>query len=622
MDPPDTPDRSTAAALDSSESSGVTFDLSDMDVPLDIWVEVVMNLTPNGVLSLASTCKALHTALHQKGVWLQILRNVCRAYGIFLPTFPFGHMSLSEMRAAALRPGRLSEGLKLSGDDEWVFYRPGGDFSLLAAPGQPAACRSGTLGTLDVGTLRCPGWWLPIPPRMVAGMTQDVSSSEHSVATVLSISPIAEDATFSESGTLRIEACNEGRIADPCIRESHVMFFFKNTFILWKYLDREVIRWTLPVRDYVGASACLPHSELVVCMTRQAYSGWKLPPSGERMVLNGSLVIPDPSLSPFHIPPDFTVSFPFGPDAMFSELSFLANACPTRLSPVRLNIGHEFNLYRYHVVIPPASAGEDSFDVKALTIAGCLMWNPRSDVRATDCIGGGLIFQRGKKAGHTYIYEGTPYAHDGVVVRGRVMPCRTVKFKNPDGYDRVIPLSACTLSGRVLYRADADTLACVDYLPSLEFTVYSSVVYSYRRLTTLSGELHTSPVSIEEVNGETLCQFPRPSLDPSEFKKVVHLHSVARWLPYRNRQSQYTEAERTVTLSKTDTSGAEHNRFLRTSYRPANGDQVVNVQSPLPESPSPRHPLTLILVLAGTIGTIARYDGILYLVLREGIAHS
>ncbi|KAJ3538912.1 hypothetical protein NMY22_g4975 [Coprinellus aureogranulatus] len=471
MSPPDTPDRPTTAVLDSSESTEIAFDLNDMEVHPEIWVEVAMNLEPNAILSLASASKALHAALHQKGLWIQSLQSVSRAYGIFLPTFPFECMSLSEIKAAALRPGRWN-----------TYLVPGGRFLVTCGftyngvslwdLGCPGSGNSSQLRKVASYSWEDEGWTSTGPRCVICSSSQEslkilvfswTESRRRVRAKVLSISPAAKDATFSVSGSLRIDACNRS-VGDPCIRELHVLFFFQNTLILWKYEDGEVIRWTLPVRDYVGTTACLPHSSLVVCITKRGYAGWKLPPFGERVILNGSLDVPDFSLSPFPVPPDFTAEFPWGPKARFSELSFFANPCPTSTSPVRLNIRHNFHLYRYHVVAPLSVRGDvESFDVEAVTIAG---WLDRMfDPRASDCFGGGFCFDWGGKVGSTYIYEGIPHTHGKVEIGRRLTLCRTVKVRNPNGNHTVKPLAGCTLSGRVLYRVDQDTLACVDYLP-------------------------------------------------------------------------------------------------------------------------------------------------------------
>ncbi|KAL0959784.1 hypothetical protein HGRIS_011472 [Hohenbuehelia grisea] len=77
-------------------------------LPLDTLILVLSYLTPHEILSLRKASKRLHAVSYERIVWLDALRQLCRARSIFGGTFPLNSMTQRQLEHAATTPARFS----------------------------------------------------------------------------------------------------------------------------------------------------------------------------------------------------------------------------------------------------------------------------------------------------------------------------------------------------------------------------------------------------------------------------------------------------------------------------------------------------------------------------------
>ncbi|KAL1689799.1 hypothetical protein GGG16DRAFT_93158 [Schizophyllum commune] len=76
-------------------------------VTLDVVIHIQAFLSPLDILlNLRQTCKRLYHATHIRTVWLEAARRTCVQNFVFLPSFPIGRMSQSELEHLATSPER------------------------------------------------------------------------------------------------------------------------------------------------------------------------------------------------------------------------------------------------------------------------------------------------------------------------------------------------------------------------------------------------------------------------------------------------------------------------------------------------------------------------------------
>ncbi|EDR02542.1 uncharacterized protein LACBIDRAFT_309499 [Laccaria bicolor S238N-H82] len=75
--------------------------------PFELLTHIQLFLNPVDILALRFTCKHLSGATRSRIVWVNALRNVSIAQGVFLPSFPVEQMSNDDLEHAALSPRRL-----------------------------------------------------------------------------------------------------------------------------------------------------------------------------------------------------------------------------------------------------------------------------------------------------------------------------------------------------------------------------------------------------------------------------------------------------------------------------------------------------------------------------------
>ncbi|KAF6764338.1 hypothetical protein DFP72DRAFT_420747 [Ephemerocybe angulata] len=89
------------------------------EAPPDIWREIAELLNPIDVVALGETCRALHEAMAERALWLNLLKAMCMEYDLFLPSYPIDEMSVpsasprrtwpSPLDSACLQARRISQ---------------------------------------------------------------------------------------------------------------------------------------------------------------------------------------------------------------------------------------------------------------------------------------------------------------------------------------------------------------------------------------------------------------------------------------------------------------------------------------------------------------------------------
>ncbi|KAJ3535506.1 hypothetical protein NMY22_g6459 [Coprinellus aureogranulatus] len=88
--------------------TGLPVDGAPMGVPSDLWLDVVSFLEPSDVAALQSICVSLYSLIHQRSVWVSVLRSSCRDQCIFFPSFPVDDMDMDRIQRAALAPEQFT----------------------------------------------------------------------------------------------------------------------------------------------------------------------------------------------------------------------------------------------------------------------------------------------------------------------------------------------------------------------------------------------------------------------------------------------------------------------------------------------------------------------------------
>ena len=83
---------------------------------------LAMMLNPGLINVSLKTCKTIRTFLSSRAMWRRVLQVVCHRYGVFPPSFPMKAMSTSQIKNAAMRPGRWGERIPYKYKC-WPFYR-------------------------------------------------------------------------------------------------------------------------------------------------------------------------------------------------------------------------------------------------------------------------------------------------------------------------------------------------------------------------------------------------------------------------------------------------------------------------------------------------------------------
>ncbi|KAJ3501594.1 hypothetical protein NMY22_g18872 [Coprinellus aureogranulatus] len=78
-----------------------TLAVDEIHLPADVWLEIVLDTQPLDVIALSQTCRAMHTVLSTKPVWMDILRNLMSKYGRFVVPFCHEDMALQTLQKAA-----------------------------------------------------------------------------------------------------------------------------------------------------------------------------------------------------------------------------------------------------------------------------------------------------------------------------------------------------------------------------------------------------------------------------------------------------------------------------------------------------------------------------------------
>ncbi|RXW16415.1 hypothetical protein EST38_g9444 [Candolleomyces aberdarensis] len=69
--------------------------------PLELWSTIISLLSHRDILSLTSTCRALHKIQGLKLTWIHILNSICGEQGLYPPSFPSDEMDVSQLQRAA-----------------------------------------------------------------------------------------------------------------------------------------------------------------------------------------------------------------------------------------------------------------------------------------------------------------------------------------------------------------------------------------------------------------------------------------------------------------------------------------------------------------------------------------
>ncbi|TEB21871.1 hypothetical protein FA13DRAFT_1741406 [Coprinellus micaceus] len=72
---------------------------SELDLPKELWIEIVLEIAPRDAVALSQVCQLLHDLLSDRDLWIKVLRAVvCQRDGIFSGTYPVADMDLGQIQ--------------------------------------------------------------------------------------------------------------------------------------------------------------------------------------------------------------------------------------------------------------------------------------------------------------------------------------------------------------------------------------------------------------------------------------------------------------------------------------------------------------------------------------------
>ncbi|KAJ3533505.1 hypothetical protein NMY22_g7309 [Coprinellus aureogranulatus] len=91
-----------------------------VELPPELLLSIGSILGPGDILRLQASCRTLRARLNSKAVWIQALRNVCKANTIFYPSYPVEEMSVARLQRASMAPARFARLLESHSCNDWL----------------------------------------------------------------------------------------------------------------------------------------------------------------------------------------------------------------------------------------------------------------------------------------------------------------------------------------------------------------------------------------------------------------------------------------------------------------------------------------------------------------------
>ncbi|KAF9009910.1 hypothetical protein BDQ17DRAFT_1538472 [Cyathus striatus] len=78
-----------------------------ISLPFELQRRILHFLSPTDIISIQKTCKRMNDVASERGLWINVLKDMCEENSAFRPTYPIEDMSMEELKLSATRPDRV-----------------------------------------------------------------------------------------------------------------------------------------------------------------------------------------------------------------------------------------------------------------------------------------------------------------------------------------------------------------------------------------------------------------------------------------------------------------------------------------------------------------------------------